>query len=276
MSYFKKSKPFWILIILMIKYQFIKQLKYIKDQFKIIILFQEFHKNFYFAIQHADTKSTITPTSLQAELKQIIGVVQKMIIKSTNFDVQINQDVVFLDERLYQKKDAILDSLLVMKLLIDVIFLKIPKAIVSFQQDEEQIINVAEGLINLIEKIAMLVNVKAKVNGPQLIVNGQILKWQLSKITKVILNNQFDIDRDLLDGLIDLVQKEQIELNYNYFNPSQELQTKLQTFFNFTTLEIDEYKYKKTNLQYHLYKDRYIEYEDTIKQYMIDMFKTPY
>ncbi|CAD8189326.1 unnamed protein product [Paramecium pentaurelia] len=238
--------------------------------------FENSTKNFY--IQNAKINSTlnVTPNSLQAELKQVMTIIQKMIKKSTDLDDQIHKDDVFLDEKLYQKKEAILNSFQVVLFLIDDIFLKIPTVTISSNEDKLQILNVSEQLINLIEKISIHVNIQAKVNGPEFIINGQILKWQFSKITKDILNNQFDIEKDLLDGLIDFVQKEQIELNYNYLNLSQELQAQLQIFFNLTTLEINENSYKKTNLQNHLYNGRYIDCQDTIKQYIIDMFTIPY
>ncbi|CAK80488.1 unnamed protein product (macronuclear) [Paramecium tetraurelia] len=238
--------------------------------------FENSTQAFYVKFANVNTSLTVTPSSLQAELKQIMSVAQKMIKKSADYNDQILQNEVFLDEKIYQKRVAIIDSLSVIQLLIDDIFLKIPEATINSNSDKESIINTAEGLISLIEKIAIYVNVQVKVNGPQLINNGQILKWQLSKITKEMLNKQFNIERDLLDGLIDFVQKEQIELNYNYLNLSQQLQAQLQVFFNLTNLEINEKALKKTNLQNHLYNGRYIDYQSSLKQYIIDMLKISY
>ncbi|CAD8195626.1 unnamed protein product [Paramecium octaurelia] len=206
--------------------------------------FQNYTKTYYVQSTRANASSTVTSASLQAELQQITKVTLNLIAKLTDINDQISQNEVFLDEQLYQGKIAILDSLIVVQLLIDDIFLKIPEATINSNQDQEQIINIAEGLINLIEKISMYVNVQVQVNGLQLINNGQILKWQLSKITKEMLNKQFNIERDLLDGLIDYVQKEQIELNYNHLNLSLQLCKQLQEFYNLTLLEINQDSYK--------------------------------
>ncbi|CAD8099460.1 unnamed protein product [Paramecium primaurelia] len=47
----------------------------------------------------------------QAELKLVMTIIQQIIKKSTDLDDQIHKDDVFLDEKLYQKKEAILNSL---------------------------------------------------------------------------------------------------------------------------------------------------------------------
>ncbi|CAK58841.1 unnamed protein product (macronuclear) [Paramecium tetraurelia] len=238
--------------------------------------FQNSTQTYYFRSTRPNATSNVTPFILQAELLQITTLTQSLITKLTDINDQISFNDVFLDEKLYQGKIAVLDSLIVVQLLIDDIFLKIPQATIKSNQDQEQIIIIAEGLINLIERISIYVNVQVQVNGLQLINNGEILKWQLSKITKEMLNKQFNIERDLLDGLIDFVQKEQIELSYNHLNLSQKLRTQLQTFYNQTLLEINENSYKKTNLKNHLYNNRYLDYQDAIKKYLIDMFQTPY
>ncbi|CAK70477.1 unnamed protein product (macronuclear) [Paramecium tetraurelia] len=202
--------------------------------------------------------------------------VKKMITKLTDIKDQINLNDVFLNEKLYQSKVIVLDSLLAAQLLIEDVFLKIPMATINSNIDKEEIINVAEGLISLIDEITKHVNVQAKVNGSPLINDGQIIKWQLSKITKGKFNTQFNIERDQLDGLIDYVQKEQIELKYNYLNLSQQLQTQLQTFFNLTTLQINENSYKKIYLQNHLYNNHSQYYQDPLTTYIIDMIQIPY
>ncbi|CAK76763.1 unnamed protein product, partial (macronuclear) [Paramecium tetraurelia] len=238
--------------------------------------FENFTKTFYVNITNVNISLTVTPPSLLEELKQIMSITQKMIKKLADFNEQILQKDVFLDEKLYQKKQAIINSLSAILYLTDDIFLKIPKATITSNQDKDQIINVAEGLISLIEKIAKHLNIQAKVNGFQLSNNGLILIWQLSKNTKEMINKQFNIERDLLDGLIDFVQKEQIELNYNYLNLSQKLQSQLQKFFNLTILEINEKTLKKATLKNHLYNDRYIDYQSAPRQYIMDMLQTPY
>ncbi|CAK72106.1 unnamed protein product (macronuclear) [Paramecium tetraurelia] len=238
--------------------------------------FQNSTKSFYVQSTLFNTSSIVTASSLQAELQYMNATVQKMITKLIDIKDQINQNDVLLNEKLYQSKVAFLDSLVAASLLMEDVFLKIPMATINSNLDKKQIINVAEGLISLIDEISMHVNVQAKVNGSPLINDGQIIKWQLSKITKGKFNTQFNIERDQLDGLIDFVQKEQIELNYNYLNLSKELQTQLQTFFNITTLQINENTQKKLYLQNHLYNNRSLHYQDPLTTYIIDMIQIPY
>ncbi|CAD8190570.1 unnamed protein product [Paramecium octaurelia] len=238
--------------------------------------FQNSTKSFYVQSTLHNASSTITASSLQAELQYMNATVQKMITMLIDIKDQINQNDVFLNENLYQSKVAVLDSLLGAQLLIEDVFLKIPMAPINSKLDKEQIINIAEGLIGLLDEISLYVNVQAKVNGSPLINDGQIIKWQLSKITKGRFNAEFNIERDQLDDLIDFVQKEQIELNYNYLNLSQQLQTQLQTFFNITTLQINENTQKKIYLSNHLYNNRSLYYQDPLTTYIIDMMQIPY
>ncbi|CAD8114389.1 unnamed protein product [Paramecium sonneborni] len=239
--------------------------------------FENSTQQIYFQTQKINNLSTYTPTNLSAELKQIKAVTQQLIQKQTDFVDQINSNDIFLDEQLYQKKEAILNSLQVLLLLIDDIFEKIQTALIISNQDKEKIMSISIDLISLIEKIANQISIQAQVNGQELIINGQILKWQLSKITKELFNRQFDISNDFLDGMIDFVQKEQIDLNYNHLNLSDKLQKELQTLFNInSTIEIDEKIYKKVNLKNHLYNNNYIEYKNTLKKYIIDMFQFQY
>ncbi|CAK63126.1 unnamed protein product (macronuclear) [Paramecium tetraurelia] len=238
--------------------------------------FQNSSKSFYVQSTLFNNSSFLNASSLQADLQYIMDTVQKMIKKLTDIKDQINKNDLFLNEKLYQSKVATLESLLIAQLLIDDIYLKIPMANINSTLDKEKIFQIAEGLIGLFEVISMHVNDYAKVNGPPLINDGEIIKWKLSKITKVQFNKQFNIERDQLDELIEFVQKEQIELNYNYLNLSQQLQTQLQDFYNVTTIKIYEKKQQRVYLQNHLYNNRSLHYQDPLTTYIIDMIQIPY
>ncbi|CAD8084393.1 unnamed protein product [Paramecium sonneborni] len=238
--------------------------------------FQNSTKSFY--IQNSTFNNTLTDTAtgLISELQQIKLVSKKLIQKQTQFNSELNQDDIFYDEKLFQKKESVAQSLPILLLMIDDIFVKISTVFIQSDEDSKQIIYIAEELIRLIENIAFQFNDQIEVNGPTFTVNGQILNFQISKQTKDNFNNQFNIDKDLLDGLIDFVQKQQISLNYNYYILQQNISSKLSQFLNTSNLLIEQNFLRKTNLKNHLYDNRFIEYQNIEQKYIVDIAQYQY
>ncbi|CAK66675.1 unnamed protein product (macronuclear) [Paramecium tetraurelia] len=209
--------------------------------------------------------------TVKNEFNKIQNFARKMILAKSNLENQIYQDEIFMNELLFQYKQSISNSLDSIMQQIDDMFTKISKISFRTDNDQDQIILITEKLLHLIDDIAIHESAQVEVNGQQFTLNGQQLKYQIAKITKNIFNQQLDIENDLMDSLIVFVQKEQLEIHFNYLNISKKHIQELKLFMNSSQLEIDQQFYSKTKVQNYLYKKQYINYEQLNTNYAIDM-----
>ncbi|CAD8164366.1 unnamed protein product [Paramecium octaurelia] len=224
---------------------------------------------------HAYNYSTNTQSSLIQEIQYIKNVYTNLNLQRINLENEIFDNEFILDEKLFQKKQAVIDALSIMLLYIDDVFVKILKIQIKSPQEQNQLFQIAQVIFQLVEKITKETVVKAKVNDQQLTIQGQILKWSVIKLTKDTFDKLFDLEKELLDAFVDFVQKEELDINFNPYNLSTQFQNQLSLLFNQSTLEIDEQVFKKTRLQNHLYDHRYVEYLGSLKQYAVDMIRYP-
>ncbi|CAD8139610.1 unnamed protein product [Paramecium octaurelia] len=194
-----------------------------------------------------------------------------MILANSNLENKIQQDEIFMNELLFQYKQSISNSLDSIMQQIDDLFTKIPLTSLRSDNDQDQIISLTENLLYLINDIAIHESEQVEVNGQQFTLNGQNLKYQIAKITKHIFNQQLGLENDLMDSLRVFVQKEQLEIHFNYLNISKKHIDELKILLNSSQLETDQQCYSKTKVQNYLYKKSYINYEQFNTNYAVDM-----
>ncbi|CAD8043829.1 unnamed protein product [Paramecium primaurelia] len=215
--------------------------------------------------------STDDIINFEKEFTKLKKFAQKIILTRSDLEDQIKQNDIFMNELLYQSKESISNQLVAIILFIDDIFKKISQTEIISDYDKQQIIVLTEKLINLIDQITISASSQVQVNGQQFTLKGQQLNYQIAKITKDVFNQQLGLEKDLMDSLIVFVQKEQLEINFNYINISNKHIQQLTTFLNQSYFEIDQQFYIQTKLQNYLYKNQYINYEQLKSNYIIDI-----
>ncbi|CAK90284.1 unnamed protein product (macronuclear) [Paramecium tetraurelia] len=210
------------------------------------------------------------------EFQQLKNSASKILSKGTNLDDEIKQNDIFLNEQLFQSKQQISNSLVAIILFVDDLFLKISQTAFSQKEDKEQIFQLSKDLIALIEEMLEFTNTQVPVNGQDFVLNGQILKYQSAKVTKDVFNQQEGLDKDIMDGLIVYVQKEQMDIYFNYLNVSEKHVQDIKTVLNKSSSEIDQSFYTITKLRNYLYKNQYRDYEKLKINYLIDVAQYSY
>ncbi|CAK92594.1 unnamed protein product (macronuclear) [Paramecium tetraurelia] len=143
-------------------------------------------------------------------------------------------------------------------------------------ENQEQVAIISEKLIILIDNITIHISDSVQVNGQVLLIQGQILKFQLQKLTKSKHNLNFQIHDDYLDNLITFIQKQQLIVYYNYYNLSQTYRTMLQIYLNRSDFEIDQNHYVKTILTNFLYTNPQMNQQELSGYYGIDLTELQY
>ncbi|CAD8128515.1 unnamed protein product [Paramecium sonneborni] len=214
--------------------------------------------------------------NFQKDASKLKNQAQKLLMKQTNLKNQINQNDIFMDEQQYQLQESITNSLEAVILLIDDLFLKISQTSIKSSEDKVQILDLSEKLIKLIDYLSTYVSAQVQVNGKSFILNGQILKFQQAKISKNVFNIQEGIDKDLMDGLIAFIYKEQLDIYFNYLNTSSNHFSELKNILNHSFFEIEKNSYARTKLQNCLYQNVITNYDQIKNDYTVDMIQYPY
>ncbi|CAD8161586.1 unnamed protein product [Paramecium octaurelia] len=216
-------------------------------------------------------------------ISSLIASSQKLESQITDL-IQLKRD---LEEENAQKNNLIIDTEQVMKVkgAIQMIFssvhlidnqLQIISQNETSVEHQEQVMNITQTLIQLIEKIILQISDKVEVNGQVLQIQGMMLELQLQKITKSVYNKEFQLDDDYLDNLIAYLQKEQLKLNYNYYNLSKPQRSMLQIYLNRSDFEINQNYFVKSTLTNFLYTNSYINQLQLNTQYRIDLAEFQY
>ncbi|CAD8084764.1 unnamed protein product [Paramecium primaurelia] len=210
------------------------------------------------------------------EFQELNNSVTKIFMKAIMLENEINQDDIFINEQLFQQKEQITNSLDALILVADDLFLKIAQTSAQFEEDKKKIIVLSKNLLNLIEEILHYSNAQVPVNGQVFTINGQVLQYQSAKMTKDAYNQQEGLDKDITDGYIVFVQKEQLNLYFNYLNISEQNFTEIKDFLNYSNLEIDQNVYAQTKLRNFLQRNQFRDYERLNTHYFIDITKYSY
>ncbi|CAD8177777.1 unnamed protein product [Paramecium octaurelia] len=215
-------------------------------------------------------KSSTNISFLVTQSQKVEKQVTNLIKLKLNFEKQYEQNTLIVDTQSIMLIKSLIQMLQISVQLIDYQFVIISQNVTS-AENQEQVAKISEKLIYLIDNITTHISGSVQVNGQVLLIQGMMLKLQFQKLTKSKHNIDFQMQNDYLDNLITFIQKQQLIVNYNYYNQSQTYRTMLQIYLNRSDFEIDQNHLVKTMLTNFLYTNSQINQLELSNYYRIDL-----
>ncbi|CAK73909.1 unnamed protein product (macronuclear) [Paramecium tetraurelia] len=165
-------------------------------------------------------KNNTNISSLVIYSENVQKQITKLIKLKVNLEKQNEQHNIIADTKSIMLTKSVVQMLQISVHLIDHQFLIISQNEI-YTENQEQVAKISEKLISLIDNITIHISESVQVNGKVLSIQGMILQFKLQKLTKSKLNVNFQTQNDQLDYLISFIQKQQLIVDYNYYNLSQ-------------------------------------------------------
>ncbi|CAD8214206.1 unnamed protein product [Paramecium octaurelia] len=225
--------------------------------------------------QEPFSRNSTNISSLAISSKKVESQIANLIKLKKNLENQNSQNSLVVDSQTIIMIKGVIQMLQISVQLIDNQLLIISQNATS-AENQEQVTKISEMLIQLINNVTMHISDNVEVNGRVLLIQGLILKLQFQQLTKPKYNQEFQLQNDYLDNLIAYIQKQQLIVNYNYYNLSEIYTTMLQIYLNRSDFEIDQNHLVKTILTNSLYTNNQINQLELNTYYRIDLAEFRY